>query len=93
MFKKLSTIIIQRDHFPEWAADVGVIRKNSIAYRAFCLVNQFSYRNASLILVQHLENIPLLKEQYSVPIEKIGVLNNWVDIPTATYRKTSLEKR
>ena len=49
--------LILRDIFPEWAVDMGLMRRGS-AYRFFKLVERYQYSVADAIGVQTMANLP-----------------------------------
>lgn len=69
-------ILILRDLFPLWLAEVGALRQSSIRYRIldyFCLKQLQSY---DVVLVQDEHDIKLLKKNYKIGAQ-IDVLWNW----------------
>ena len=72
--------LILRDIFPEWAHDLGLIRKGP-AYAFFKAVAQYQYAAADTIGVQTPSNLPYLEEWSRRPGRHLEVLSNW-QIPT-----------
>ena len=69
--------LILRDMFPEWALDLGILKKNLIYYFLKKVAN-YQYSLADTIGVQTFSNLKYFKD---LPIEKksnIEVLNNWL---------------
>ncbi len=69
--------LILRDMFPEWALDLGILKKNLIYYFLKIVAN-YQYSLADIIGVQTVSNLKYFK---GLPIEKksnIEVLNNWL---------------
>lgn len=69
-------ILILRDIFPLWLADIGVLSSKCITYRVlnyFCLKQLKSY---DVVLVQNENDVLLLREHYRIDCE-IDVLKNW----------------
>ncbi len=68
--------LILRDIFPEWAADIGLLRKG-LAYRFFKLVAGYQYAVADTIGVQSPSNLAYLVH-WEKPWRKLEVLQNWL---------------
>ena len=68
--------LILRDIFPEWAHDLGLIRKGP-AYAFFKAVAQYQYSVANTIGVQTPSNLPYLEEWSKRPGRHLEVLSNW----------------
>jgi len=69
-------ILILRDLFPIWMADVGILKKNSVTYQIldyFCLKQLQSFDR---ILVQNQGDIKILRDHYDFS-GKLDVLGNW----------------
>ena len=69
-------ILILRDIFPLWLADVGILLPTGVVYRFlnyFCRKQLESY---DVILVQHANDVKVLQKNYSIDC-KIDVLHNW----------------
>tara|TARA_B100001093_G_scaffold132296_1_gene124839 strand:- start:2257 stop:3399 length:1143 start_codon:yes stop_codon:yes gene_type:complete len=78
--KKMSgcqTYLILRDIFPEWALDLGVLKKNPI-YFFFKIVAKYQYFVADIIGVQSPSNLKYFKSWCKKPKRKLEVLNNWL---------------
>lgn len=71
-----STYLILRDIFPEWAFDLGLIRKG-MAYTFFKAVADFQYSVADTIGVQTQSNVPYLNYWSSKRGKCVEVLHNW----------------
>jgi glycosyltransferase involved in cell wall biosynthesis len=70
------TYLILRDIFPEWALDLGLIRKG-LTYSFFKLIANFQYSVADTIGVQTQSNLTYLKDWADEPNRKLQVLQNW----------------
>ena len=69
--------LILRDLFPDWALDLGIIKKGPI-YWFLKTVENFQYQQADIIGVQSPNNLNYFKkENPSIPA-KIEVLWNWI---------------
>jgi glycosyltransferase involved in cell wall biosynthesis len=73
--------LILRDIFPEWAVDMGLLRRG-LAYRFFKLMEKYQYSVADTIGVQSKSNLPYLSEwRKKKPNRRLEVLDNWL-VPT-----------
>ena len=68
--------LILRDIFPEWAFDLGLIRKGLI-YWLFKAFANFQYSLADTIGIQTGSNISYFQNDKNKYIEKVVVLDNW----------------
>jgi glycosyltransferase involved in cell wall biosynthesis len=89
--------LILRDMFPEWALDLGILRKGPIYY-LFKLVANYQYSVADIIGVQTQSNLTYLEKWAMKPNKKLEVLNNWLSLavmkkPSISLSGTSLERR
>ena len=69
--------LILRDIFPEWAVDMGLMRRG-IPYWFFKWIERNQYRVADTIGVQTQANLPYLSEWANKPNRKLEVLQNWL---------------
>ena len=69
--------LIQRDFFPDWAVDVGLMKKG-LAYHFFKMVEKFQFQQADKIGVQSPNNQSYLNHQYPALSSKVEVLWNWL---------------
>jgi glycosyltransferase involved in cell wall biosynthesis len=69
--------LILRDIFPEWALDLGLLRKGP-AYFFFKTVAQFQYAIADTIGVQSPSNLVYLTTWAKRPTRRLEVLWNWL---------------
>lgn len=69
--------LILRDIFPEWALDLGLMRKG-IAYRFFKWIEASQYKIADTIGVQAGKNIEYFKSWPQFNSKNIEVLQNWL---------------
>jgi glycosyltransferase involved in cell wall biosynthesis len=70
------TYLILRDIFPEWALDLGLIRKG-VTYVFFKLIADFQYSMADTIGVQTKSNLTYLTDWANRPHRNLQVLQNW----------------
>ena len=79
--KKVANIksyLILRDIFPEWAIDIGILKKGPIYY-LFKLIAKFQYYVADSIGVQTESNLKYLsKWEKGRAKRRLEVLNNWL---------------
>lgn len=68
--------LILRDIFPEWALDLGLLRKG-LAYRFLKSVANFQYAVANTIGVQTPSNLVYLRQWAQMPGRQLEVLQNW----------------
>jgi len=76
---KCQGYLILRDIFPEWALDLGLLKKGP-AYYLFKLVAKYQYFVADIIGVQTSSNLGYLKDWAKRPNRKLEVLNNWLSV-------------
>jgi glycosyltransferase involved in cell wall biosynthesis len=69
--------LIVRDIFPEWAVDMGVMRRG-LAYRFFKLVEYYQYTVADVIGIQTPSNAPYFSRLGDRVKAKVEVLQNWL---------------
>jgi len=69
--------LILRDIFPEWAVDMGLMRRG-IPYWFFKWIERNQYQVADTIGVQTHANLPYLSEWANKPARKLEVLQNWL---------------
>ena len=68
--------LILRDIFPDWALDLGVIKKGP-AYRFLKAIEKYQYRQATVIGVQSPNNQSYFVKKYPQLKNKVEVLWNW----------------
>lgn len=78
--------LILRDIFPEWAVDMGLLRRGLI-YRFFKLIERYQYWVADTIGVQSPSNLPYLEDWGRRPGRRLEVLQNWL-APAANVGST-----
>ena len=72
--------LILRDIFPEWAVDMGLLKKGAI-YRYFKGAERRQYAQADVIGVQTPSNLAYFEEYHSSVGGRVEVLNNWLSEP------------
>lgn len=88
--KKLrcKSYLILRDIFPEWALNIGHMKKRA-PYYLFKLYEKIQYKAADFIGVQSVSNINYFRENYPKEFDKVEVLNNWLD--QMEYKKSNID--
>ncbi len=82
-FKKSShcrSYLIIRDIFPEWAVDMGLLRKG-LPYYFFKLIERYQYSVADVIGVQTPGNLAYFDKSKLKPSQRVEVLQNWLAEP------------
>lgn len=82
--------LIIRDIFPEWAADMELMRRG-LAYKFFRLVANYQYKFADVIGVQSVGNRRYFDRWKMSKGRRLEVLPNWLDKPRSS--KSSLNIR
>ncbi|MCP3445664.1 glycosyltransferase family 4 protein [Bradyrhizobium sp. CCGUVB14] len=72
------TYLILRDIFPEWAVDLGLVRRGPV-YLVFKAIAAFQYSVAEVIGVQTESNLHYLRK-WERPPRRIEVLRNWLAV-------------
>lgn len=70
--------LIIRDIFPEWAVDMGLMRRGGLPHRIFQLVAKYQYSVADIIGVQTPGNLKYFEKWIKKPNRKLEVLQNWL---------------
>lgn len=71
------TYLILRDVFPEWAVDMGLLKKGPV-YSFFKFFERLQYSVADVIGVQSSSNLAYLAEWAQQPGRRLEVLQNWL---------------
>ena len=74
--------LIIRDIFPEWAVDMGLMRRG-LPYHFFAAVARYQYSIADSIGVQTEGNLSYFDQWRQNPGRKLEVLQNWLDKPAS----------
>lgn len=72
--------LIIRDIFPEWAVDMGLMRRG-LPYFFFDAVARYQYSVADVIGVQTSGNLRYFDSWLGLPGRQLEVLQNWLDVP------------
>lgn len=92
LFKnRSSTYLILRDIFPDWAVDLGLLKKG-FAYKIFKLFEYDQYKVADKVGVQSESNLIYFQNSFPKLANKIEVLNNWLGQPKINTCPISLSK-
>jgi glycosyltransferase involved in cell wall biosynthesis len=70
--------LIIRDIFPEWAADMGLMKRKGLAFRFFNRIAHYQYSVADIIGVQAIGNLSYFKDWAKGPLRRLEVLQNWL---------------
>lgn len=70
--------LIIRDIFPQWAADMGLMRKSMLPFRFFDAVARYQYSVADTIGVQTPGNLNYFSEWKRIRGRTLEVLPNWL---------------
>jgi glycosyltransferase involved in cell wall biosynthesis len=73
------TYLILRDIFPEWAVDLGLVRRGPV-YLVFKTIAALQYAVADVIGVQTPSNLAYLSGWARPPRRRIEVLHNWLAV-------------
>ena len=76
---KCPSYLILRDIFPEWALDLGVLKKGPVYYW-FKLIAAYQYSVADVIGVQTVSNQDYFEKWAAKEDKKLEVLNNWLSV-------------
>lgn len=71
--------LILRDIFPEWAVDLGLMRRGPV-YFVFKAIAAFQYSLADVIGVQTPSNLAYLARRAQPPRRRVEVLHNWLNV-------------
>lgn len=74
---KCPSYLILRDHFPDWAVDLGLMSKGP-HYWFFKAIESYQFYVADVIGVQSEGNISHVKFWKKNNLRKVEVLNNWI---------------
>lgn len=74
---KCKSYLIVRDIFPDWAYSLNII-KNAYIYKILKFFAKYQYSAATKIGVQTPSSIKYLEKEYSIDVQKLEVLENWL---------------
>ncbi len=86
---KCRSYLIIRDIFPEWAVDMGLMRKGP-AYQFFRKIADYQYSVADIIGVQTPGNVTFFNRPYISA--RVEILHNWLSEMTAHFCSIDLSK-
>lgn len=73
--------LIIRDIFPDWAADMGLLRRGGLPWLFFAAVARAQYAVADVIGVQTPGNLEYFHDWRRGPGRRVEVLQNWLGAP------------
>lgn len=77
--KRQKVRLILRDIFPLWLIKAGIMRESNPAFILLNFVANIQFRQADKIYIQSENDAQLLREQYSIPENKIVILSTWMN--------------
>lgn len=84
--------LIIRDIFPDWAADMGLMRRWGFPFRFFDAIARYQYSVADVIGVQTIGNLSYFNRWRQKPNRKLEILNNWLGRPAQIPCKIRVNK-
>lgn len=78
--RSCKSYLIIRDIFPEWAVDMGLMRRG-LVYRFYDAIAHYQYSVADIVGVQTFGNRRYFSEWEKQPGRRLEVLQNWLDKP------------
>ncbi|MDA7551196.1 hypothetical protein N8760_05195 [Rhodobacteraceae bacterium] len=78
-FNPKQVLLIVRDIFPYWLLKTGLLRETNLAYLSLNFIAKLQFKKAGRIYIQSENDAQLLREQYSIPGNKIAILNTWMN--------------
>ncbi|WP_370262352.1 glycosyltransferase family 4 protein [Limnobacter sp.] len=84
--------LIIRDIFPEWAADMGLMKRGGLPYTCFSAVAKYQYSVADAIGVQTPGNLNYFKSWATKPGRQLEVLQNWLGSPATKKCSIRIEQ-
>ena len=84
--------LIIRDIFPEWAADMGLMKRGGLPHRLFQLIARYQYSVADTIGVQTPGNLKYFENWARKPVRQLEVLQNWLGEPAKLPCSIRLDK-
>ena len=88
---KCKAYLIVRDIFPDWAVDMGLMRKNGLPYCFFSAVAKFQYSLADTIGIQTKGNEKYFTEWLSRSDGRLEILQNWSTVASKKACSLSLK--
>jgi glycosyltransferase involved in cell wall biosynthesis len=81
--------LILRDIFPEWAVNLGIMRKG-IPYLFFKMIERYQYSVADKIGIQTPANTQYFSKRSKRTLSKVEVLHNWMKNPSSKSSSCSI---
>ena len=89
---RAKAFLVQRDFFPQWAVDMGMLREGSIITRYFRRCESASYAQADIIGIQSQKNLEAFRSKYpNAPRQEL--LYNWAEDRPGKSRESGFRKR
>ena len=83
--KGAKIILIQRDFFPKWAIDEGLLRANSVITKYLEIIEKVNYHSAHLVGLQSPRNLEIFAEIFPRYKNKSKVIYNWTHASYQTH--------
>lgn len=84
--------LIIRDIFPEWAVDMGLMKRGGLPHRVFQLIARYQYSVADTIGVQSSGDLKYFESWAAKSNKKLEVLQNWLCEPANVPCTIRLDK-
>jgi len=89
-FHKINTYLVLRDIFPQWAVDLGLIKKNRPIHIFFKIFEKINYMAASNIGLESPSGLKKFRSDFSSYNSEL--LFNWVQLGDVPPKKYSIRK-
>jgi glycosyltransferase involved in cell wall biosynthesis len=73
---QVKAFLVQRDFFPQWAVDIGMLKEGSIITRYFRRCESASYAQADIIGIQSKKNLEAFRDHHP-NAARLELLYNW----------------
>lgn len=77
--REIKIILVQRDFFPKWAVDQGILSENSLITKFLSIVSVLNFKVADHIALQSPQNYDFFISEYATYANKAFVLYNWTE--------------
>lgn len=85
-------ILLLRDVFPEWAAQINILKKNSFIFFFLKYISNLQFKFSDTICLQSKKDYNLINKFYKIPNKKKKILYNWITIKKIKYKRDNLKK-
>lgn len=89
---RVKAFLVQRDFFPQWAIDTGMLRERSLVTRYFRACESASYAQADVIGIQSTNNLNAFREQRP-DCSRLELLYNWAEDRRGKIRANGFRDR